>query len=255
MQEHKFAMKNIGVLKFLFPSRNLMRKLPRESSPLFKKLLLEPGAVTAQDILSFNKQFDFDDVWIFHGAALKQNKRAIILSGPSGIGKSSLLRKIVRMRMAEAIDDGFILVGRANCSYFVLESGLYPAVRTISVVSKCLRVLFRYQCPYLGNHRAVVRKKSWEMMHNIAALIGSIVSKDRSSERVTSSPVRLAKLFLVADPNDDYPPIRLCGETIESLAVGNAEKILDNYASCEVINSCEGLKRTLYDRIVAELRN
>ena len=246
-------------MRFFSPSRNLMRKFPQESSPLFKKLVVEPGAVTAQDILSFTKQFDFDDVWIFHGIALKQNRKAIILSGPSGIGKSSLLRKITRMGMAEPMDDGFILVGRANCHYYVLESGLYPTVRTISVLSKWLRMLFRYQCPYLnnGHHRAMVKEiKRGEMLHNIAVLIGSIITKNRSSERVISRPVKLVKLLLVKHPNDCHLPRRICRETIESLNAENVVKMFENYTRSEVVHSHEqGLRRIIYDRILTELRS
>jgi hypothetical protein len=98
--------------------------------------------------------------------------------------------------------------------------------------------------------------KRGEMLQNLAALIGSIVTKNRRSERVISTPVRLAKLFLVTHPNDLNPPRRISGETIETPNTGDIERIFNNYASCEVIHSYEeGLRRTLHDRILAELRS
>ena len=236
-----------------------MRKFPRESLSLFKKLALEPNMVTAQDIIPFTKQFEFDDVWIFHGIAMKWKEKAIVLSGLAGIGKSTLLRKIARTGMAEPIDDGFILVGRANSCYYVLESGLYPALRTISVLSKWLRKLSGYQSPYLNidrYHNMVNAIKRGEVLHNLAVLIGSIVTKNRGSEGVISSPVRLVKLILVTHQNDPYPPRRICGETIKSLNAGNAEKIFNNYTSCEVIHSNEqGLRGIVCDMILTELKN
>jgi energy-coupling factor transporter ATP-binding protein EcfA2 len=248
-----------SALTFFLPSRILMRKFPRESSPLFRKLVLEPGVIGAKDITSFTKLFNFNDVWIFHGVAMKQHEKAIVLSGPSGIGKSTLLRKVARMGMAEPMDDGFILVGRAKGCYHVLEGGLYPTYRTITVISKCLRILSRYQSPYLNiDHHHTMAKaiKRGEMLQNLAVWIGSIVTKNRRSERVISSPVRLAKLFLVTHPNDLIPPKRISGETLETADTDDIERIFNNYASCEVFHFYEdGLRSAIHDRILAELRS
>jgi len=243
----------------VFSSRNLMRKFPRESLSLFKELALEPNMVTAQDIMSFAEQFEFDDVWIFHGIAMKFKEKAIVLSGLPGIGKSTLLRKIARTGMAEPIDDGFILVGRANSCYYVLESGLYPTLRTISILAKWLRKLFWYQSPYLNTdryHNMVYAIKGGEVLHNLAVLIASIVTKNRGSERVISSPVRLVKLILVTHHNDPHPPRRISGGTIQSLNAGDAGKLFKNYASCEVIYCHEeGLREIILDMILTESKS
>ena len=124
-----------------FSSGNLREKLPRDALPLFNRLVLEPDNVTAADVISFKKQFAFDDVWIFHGIAMEREGKAIVVSGPPGIGKSTLLRKCTRINMARPVDDGFILIGRANGCYYIVESGLYVKLRTISILSKWLRIL------------------------------------------------------------------------------------------------------------------
>lgn len=239
-------------------SRNLSRKFPRESSLLFRKLVLEPSAITAEDITSFTKLHNFDDVWIFHGIAMKHCDNAFVLAGPQGIGKSSLLRTILRAGIAEPIDDGFILVCKAGESYYVLNSGLYPMMKTISVISTWLKTLLRYQSPYLdGGHQYVTAEtmKRGEILHNLAVLIGSIVTKNRRSERAISAPVKLRKLFLVGHPHDLYPPRRIRGETIETPDTGNIERIFNYYSSCEVIHSyMDGLRKILYDGMLAELR-
>lgn len=224
-----------------------------------KKLATEPGAVTPQDIALFAQQFNFEEVWIFHGIALKRKGRAVILSGPSGIGKSSLLRKIARMKAAEPMDDGFVVAGRDKCHYYVFESGLYHTVKPIAVASRWLRALFGYRCPYLrwGNHRGMVRDlKRGETLHNIAVVIGSLIARDRSSETVTSGPVKLTTLLLVEHPDDCHPPRRIGKETMEPVTVPDTVKKFENYARSEVILSHEpGLWKIMLDKILTELKN
>src|SRR5512135_946086 len=104
-------------------SRHLRAKSPRESLALFNKLVFEPDNVDVEDIMPFKKLFEFDDVWIFHGIAMEQEGEAILVSGPSGIGKSTLLRKFTHLNMARPLDDGFILIGKKNACYYIVESG------------------------------------------------------------------------------------------------------------------------------------
>ncbi len=242
-----------------FSVRHLTSKFPRETPSIVKKLAIEPGAVTLQDVARFAEQFNFEEVWIFHGIALKQKGSAVILSGPSGIGKSSLLRKITRMKAAEPMDDGFIVAGKVKHDYYVLESGLYHTVKPVAVASRWLRVLFRYRCPYLHNgHRGdMVRDmKKGETLHNIAVVIGSLIAKDRSSEAVTSTPVRLAKLLLVEHPGDCHLPRRTGKETMESVPVRDTAKMFEDYAMSEVIRSHEpGLWKVMLDKILTEPGN
>ncbi len=195
-------------------SRNLMAKFPRESLSFFKKLVLEPNMVTTQDIMTFKKQAEFEDVWIFHGIAMERKGKAIVLAGPPGIGKSTLLRKITRAGMAKPIDDGNVVVGRRDNCYYVLKSGLYSTVRTISIVSKGLRILFRYQSPYLNadpRHNLIKAIRRGEMLHNLAVLTGSIIARNRSSEEVIVNPVRLERLLLVIHQEDPQLSRRMCG--------------------------------------------
>jgi ABC-type branched-subunit amino acid transport system ATPase component len=246
-----------------FTSSNLRRKFPRESLSLFNKLALEPNMLTTQDIMTFTKQTKFDDVWIFHGVAIERKGKAIVLAGPPGIGKSTLLRKIVRTGLAEPIDDGNILVGRRNNCYCVLKSGLYPTLRTISIISRWLRILFGYQSPYLNidpGDNVLKAMRRGEMLHNLAVLMGSIVAKSRSSEAVTSTPVRLDKLFLVIHQKDPQVRLmyqkdsqlsrRMSGEHIESISASDTKNIFDNYLSCEVIVSAgPGVKTVMCDKV------
>jgi hypothetical protein len=242
-----------------FSVRHLTSKFPREVPSFVKKLAIEPGAVTPQDVALFARQFGFEEVWIFHGIALKQRGRAVILSGPSGIGKSSLLRKITRMKAAEPMDDGFIVAGKEDGCYYVFESGLYHTVEPVAVASKWLRTLFRYRCPYLrnGDRRGMVRDmKKGETLHNIAVVIGSLIAKDRSSGAVTSGPVRLAKLLLVEHPEDCHLPRRIRKETMEPVAVQDTAKMFEDYARSEIIRSHEeGLWQIMFDKILTGLRD
>jgi hypothetical protein len=239
-----------------FTERKLMRKFPEASLPIFKKLALGPGEVTGKDIMSATKQFGFDEVWLFHGVAMKWKGDAVVLSGPFGIGKSTLLRKVARRGLVEPLDDGFVLVGRADGGYYVLVSGLYPVLRTISIVSKSLRSLFRYRSPYLkadSHHDLVKAKKRGKLLHDFAVVIGSVVTRTRNHERVMARPVRLLKLVLVTHQDDCHPPRRIRRDTIETIKPIEAEKLFNNYLSCEAIELCEeGLGETVYNRIFSD---
>ena len=236
-----------------FSSRNLRRKLPRDSLPLFNKLVFEPGNITAADLTSFKKHFKFDDAWIFHGIAMEREGKAIVVSGPPGIGKSTLLRKFASLNMARPVDDGFVLIGRANGCYYIVESGLYATLRTISVLSKWLRILTWHESPFLINdypHDMEKAIRRDQFLNNIAFLIGSLVSKNRSSVKGTSRPVRVVKLFLVKHERDIYSPKRISGDKIESVDATDTEKIFSKYVSCEVFHSTGiRLERMLYNRL------
>lgn len=241
-----------------FTTRNLLAKFPSEAPHLLKKLSLEPDAVEAQDGLAFMGEFGFEDLWIFHGVAMKdRGGRAIVLAGPAGIGKSTLLRKVAGMGLAEPMDDGFIVAGMIRGQYCILESGLYPAQKTISVLSKWLRMLSGYKSPYLHDEcqrDLAGAKRRGEMLHNCAVLIGSIVIRNRSSDRWSSVPVKLTKLFLVESRGDRYTPRRISGEAIESLDAVSVARIFSNYTGCEVSRPCgKEINKALYNRILAEL--
>jgi hypothetical protein len=234
-------------------SENLRTKFPRESLPLFKKLVLEPDNVTVADITPIKKQFAFDDVWIFHGVAMEREGKAIVVSGPSGIGKSTLLRKFAHMKMARPVDDGFIFTGRSNGCYYIVESGLYAELRTIHILSKWLRILVKYESPYLESDYPSDMDKAirrGQLLHNIAVLIGSFIGKNRSSMKGTSSPLKLVKLFLVKHEKDGYPPKRIGGDKIETVDAADTEKIFCEHSSCEVFHSTErGLEKILFNRL------
>ena len=236
-----------------FLSRHLRARSPRESLPLFYKVVFEPDNITPADITLFKKQFGFDDVWIFHGIAMEREEKAILVSGPSGIGKSTLLRKFDSMNMARPVDDGFILIGRNNDCYYIVESGLYHITRTISIISKWLRILSRHKSPYLNSDCSSKMDKAirrGQLLHSIAFVIGALVSQNRSSVKVTSSPVRLVKLFLVKHEKDRHPPKRIRGDRIETINADDAEKIFSEHLSCEVFHSTErGIKELLCNRI------
>lgn len=223
-------------------------------------MALEPDSVTAQDGLAFTRELGFEDLWIFHGVAIKDRAgRAIVLTGPAGIGKSTLLRKVAGTGLAEPMDDGFVVVAKAGGSHCVIASGLYPSLRTISILSNWLRIMVGYQSPYFfekdqRDFEGAVNKS--EMLHNLAVLIGSIIMRDRSSHEWKSVPVRLMKLFLVACQGDRHPPRRICGEEMESIDAGSAARIFSDHASCEVIHlSGKERWRALYNRILAELES
>jgi hypothetical protein len=236
-----------------FLSRHLRARSPRESFPLFNKLVFEPDKVTLADITPFKKQFGFDDIWIFHGIAMEREGKAILVSGPSGIGKSTLLRKFASLNMARPLDDGFILIGRNNGCYYIVESGLYDAMRTISILSKWLRILAKHESPYLCSDYPRDMDKGirrGQLLHSIAFVIGALVSQNRSSVKVTSSPVRLVKLFLVKHEKDRHPPKRIGGDKIETIDAADAEEIFSKHLSCEVFHSTErGIKGLLFNRI------
>jgi len=237
----------------------LRSKLPQDTMPLFDRLIFEPCKVDAADIVSFRKQFGLDDVWIFHGIAVEREGRAVIVSGPPGIGKSTLLRKCSRMNIARPVDDGFVLVGSRSGCYFVIESGLYSSLGNISIASKWLRVLTAYQSPYLsrGTHHGLERlRKRDELLHNMAFLIGSFINRDRSSEKAVPILLRLEKLFLVRHQEDIHPPkgMRKGRANIESLDAADAERIFSPVVSCEVLHPAgRRLDKILWDRILASI--
>ncbi len=87
----------------------------RARSGLSKRHIVEAKAII--------QKFGFSKLIVMHGNALLVNGKAIIITGPAGIGKSTISREVVRKKDGQLIDESHVLIGQKGGEWFVVETG------------------------------------------------------------------------------------------------------------------------------------
>ncbi len=207
---------------------------------------------TSLEIKEFLDRFGFEMGMVLHGVAVEKNGRAVIISGPQGTEKSTVMRKLVNSRIAKPVDDGEVIIGKKGSRFFVMETGRYPLKRHQSIVSKITRVLTGYKSPYT-KHRPKnfeMLRKQGERKHRNATITASMTAKDRSGENAEQRLVELGNVFLLTHPKETLKPKVFSRKGKKSIRANRLPKHLNSTVGVEFLPSHKkGLKKTLLDKI------
>jgi len=97
------------------------------------------------------ERFNLNQLYLVHGIAVDVDGRGVVVMGPAGIGKSTVLRELIKDHKVKPIDDGFVLIGRDRDTgvFNIVPTGLYEVNQKFSRISKTLRVCCNYVSPFL----------------------------------------------------------------------------------------------------------
>ncbi|AJF59696.1 MAG: hypothetical protein J4224_03480 [Candidatus Diapherotrites archaeon] len=194
------------------------RKLPKGAVSIHYRVF-EGRDFSWKEVEDLRKQFGFTDLYLFHGVAMERNGRAVVVSGPQGIGKSTTLRRLIKNDSIRPLDDGIVLVGKKRAGLFVLESGKYPMRSNSSRASKFFRLgrksIYTEASP--SRLRYAIKQKTTNANIIASAWLGSVFSADRSAESFQPRVVELGKLIFLPHERDPLKPKMVSGQSVSEI--------------------------------------
>ncbi len=163
----------------------------------------------APELERIRKEFDLQEVYVMHGIAFKKDGKTHVVSGPIGIGKSTLLEEKVRHEGAEGIDDGLVLIGRkSDGKPIAISTGLYDRLQVMNRPQQWLRRITGYTNPFSEAMSPKQRIRALKFDHRISQLSGILarlfVKRERSPFKPQAFPIDA--ITLIGHPDDRMKP-------------------------------------------------
>ncbi|MFH1403812.1 MAG: hypothetical protein ABIH11_06065 [Candidatus Altiarchaeota archaeon] len=164
-------------------------------------------------------EFNVGDMILMHGIAFEANGKAVMLTGPPGIGKSTAIAKLGRRFNIKVMDDGFVLAGVDNegGQPKVIQTGIHGST-TMRRVEGALRRMLVPNTPYLDlvggqSDEAFTDRKVWyNFSTRLSRVVGTSVAAMMppwKKMEFTPREVELADIIFLRHENDEHPPVIL----------------------------------------------
>jgi hypothetical protein len=171
---------------------------------------LEPQ--TFQEAKNLMQKFGFNELLLVHGNALLVNGQVVIVSGPKGIGKSTVSRILTKQGKANQLEDGVLVVGRRESKLFLVKTGTGNLAITTSKLSKFFRNFLRVgKSSYLKPDGKTSKFKDF-MIKRVIAMpsVGlSVFLTRKNKESFEPSLHEIQKVAFAFHPNDEEKGIKI----------------------------------------------
>ena len=101
------------------------------------------------------QKFGFSELFVAQGNAHLVNGKASIVVGPSGVGKSTVSKKLVRNRKARQIEEALVLFGKKGNQWFLVETGIKRIARKNERLKENLRKGIYFKRERYGNQNPI----------------------------------------------------------------------------------------------------
>ncbi len=196
----------------------------------FQYRMFGPKKIDWNQINSLRNRFNFSDVYLFHGVAMNVGGNAVVVSGPRGMGKTTLLKNLAKSKIASPIEDGLVVVGRSPKGLFVVETGTYDWRNKRANVKKI------FPSQGASNFKKNGFKENFSPFNTSVFLEGAfsetvanILTRDKSKNDFSSKQLPLKRLIIVPHEKDLHKPIKIVGNSIESINSDNAKEELSRF--------------------------
>ncbi|HNV01428.1 MAG TPA: hypothetical protein PKK60_03300 [archaeon] len=193
-------------------------KKQKQGAITFQYRMFGKDAIDWNQINSLKQKFGFLDLYLLHGVAMNVGNRSVVVSGPRGLGKTTLLKKVTKSGLVSPIEDGIVIVGKNKSGLFVVETG---TINWRNIRSSAKR-FFPFRAP--ANFSASGFKEDKSRFTTRVFLEGAFsesvankLTRDRSSETFSPRVIPIKSVVLVPHEKDLHKPIKISGEKVESV--------------------------------------
>lgn len=187
-----------------------------------RRRLARDGAAAASEALS---RLGFDEFLVLHGGAWLDGGGATLISGPAGIGKSSVLRELEADGHGRLVEDGLLLVGVRRGGWHLVTTGTHDLLTRASRISRRVRDLMRVDfCLYQNAEMEILRRTNPIRSAILFRLAGASFTLaaafgPRPRRPFTPSSHEVRRLIVMPHPEDSAGALRVrAGGAAEEVA-------------------------------------
>ncbi|MDD3083923.1 MAG: hypothetical protein PHP82_02795 [Candidatus ainarchaeum sp.] len=208
--------------------RKGVRKQPRGALTFQYRVF--NGKIDLMEVNNLKKKFGFKEVFLLHGVAMRVNDRAIILTGPRGSGKTTVMNNLARLGKVRPVEDGIVVIGQKKNGFFVVESGTLPWRQTRATIKR-FSPIKGHQVSRKGLRKTNQFTQETAIYEGaLSESIASFTTKNRSKKIFEPIAIPLGKVVLVSAKQDLHKPLKINGQKVEETSglIFNKKTILIN---------------------------
>lgn len=249
------------------PRKNIWARI-RENLARREIKRLPKGAMKFPTLIQSKMGFDWNEVkqvmdncnaselFLFHGNAMKVGSKAVVVTGPQGIGKSSALMSLEGKKLVEPLSDGDAIVAKTPKGFFVIGSGNYPNEKRYFRIGRVLRGGRLYRSPFASRKTNGLvfwaRRKVKTAIARATNTIYVLTLRDKSGQTIKRPLVPLGKIIFIEHENDSKKPNKVNGEKIWEIENEEAKREFQGQAKVVAFSSFKkGLQKQLQKEILS----
>ncbi len=186
------------------------------------------------EVKRIREGFNIGDLYVVHGTAYRFEGKTAVVMGPQGIGKSTALRALSERGAVEALEDGYVIIGRDKDTkeLKVVTSGLLDTSRRFSRISKSIRSCCGYKSAYSseGDENFEMARFIGASIHKVTNMLGYLFVRPTGLDGQPRE-YRLDRIIHVSHPMDTLLPAKVGDSNYKRVEFG------------EVIAHAEGVQK------------
>jgi len=202
--------------------RSRQDRLP-EGVIRFPHAVVRGEGYDCQEIDEVRRRFNVGDMMLMNATAFEAGGKAVVITGPPGVGKSTLVRQLAEENEVKLMDDGYVLIGfdKDTEQPKVIDTGLYDMGKRKGVTLAMHR-LFRRSSPYVSYRgdetdsdefeRGIRRLSFSTKMARLAGKAISSVIRSPTPETFNPREVELSDVICCTHERDGSKPQMITGD-------------------------------------------
>jgi len=206
-----------------------VKKQPR-GALTFQYMIFKNRVPDFAQINAIKERFSFGEMYLLHGVAMLVKGKAVIVTGPRGIGKTTLMKSLSRKGVAQPIDDGLVILGKKNHGFYVVESGTYPWRKLRANVKRIFPFGKGDQFTSKGFSNKSTEEVAQSALHEAAfsESLASLFTSNKSNQTFSPSIHGVSRLVAFVDKRDIHLPLRVDNNLITKEEIPSTQLLGQN---------------------------